>query len=449
VPFGGAGQAVHLGWTDRFRELNVTLQTPAVGWSGRVEYVSEVNADGSPKTWKTLTLLSDSTGNFTTSGQLLFDPPADWKAASVGGSARLFYVRFRTTQAGVAPNAATVLGRDYTAGKVIPAFDASVDRNGDGYLSDAEYATRRTGLDARFVYESRLFYPQYGQMRFVTNPATPAVRRWAADYHVRVLAGRPLSDGLFLDNANGRLPFAGVPVLEPTANYADDSAAVVAAVWKAVAPKIVVSNTAGGFDDATPIARASTGVLEEFVLRPMDATWAAVQDVSNLVRSRLTADSPAPYTILDSHPGNSATTDPRVRAATLAYYYLVADPDRTAVMFFGGLNPSADWDDTFIPAVQTDLGKPLGELTTFAAGSDPERAALGYKVFGRQYEKALVLYKPRSYTLGVGTGSTADTTTTTHQLGGSYRVLNPDNTLGPVVTSVTLRNGEGVTLMKA
>ena len=42
-------------------------------------------------------------------------------------------------------------------------------------------------MDARFVYESRLFYPYYGQMRFVTNPSAPAVRHWAADYHVRLL----------------------------------------------------------------------------------------------------------------------------------------------------------------------------------------------------------------------------------------------------------------------
>ena len=455
VAFGAAGEAVSIGQPDKFRELNFDLTAAAGGgWQGVYEYVSRVNADGSPAEWKPLALLSDTTLFLAKPGRVLFDPPADWKAARVSGGDLLYTVRVRTTVTGRPPEAKTIFGRDYvgafgTIKGTIPAFDSPADKNGDGYLSDAEYANRRPGQDARFVYESRLFYPQYGQMRFVTNPAASAVRRWAADYHSRLLATQPLADGLFLDNANGRLPFAGISVQEPTAGYADDSAGLVAAVWKAVAPKIVLSNTAGGFDDATPITRASTGVLEEFALRPMDATWAAVQDVSNLVKSRLAADSPSPYTVLDTHPGSFATTDPRVRAAALAYYYLVADPDRTAVLFFGGLNPSADWDDTFIPSVRTDLGKPQGELTTWASGNDPQNAALGYKVFGRQYEKALTLYKPRSYTLGKGTGTTDDATATTHQLGGAYRVLKPDNTLGAVVTSVTLRNGEGVILMRA
>src|SRR5207237_304900 len=71
---------------------------------------------------------------------------------------------------------------------VSPPFDAAADANGDGYLTDAEYATRANGKNARFDYESRLFYPYYGQMRFVTNPSSVNVQQWAADYHVRFLA---------------------------------------------------------------------------------------------------------------------------------------------------------------------------------------------------------------------------------------------------------------------
>jgi hypothetical protein len=60
-----------------------------------------------------------------------------------------------------------------------------------------------------------------------------------------------------------------------------------------------------------------------------------------------------------------------------------------------------------------------------------------------------VLYKPLSYKLGAGTGTTADATATTHRLNGTYRPLRADGTLGPPVTSVTLRNGEGAILVKA
>ena len=62
-----------------------------------------------------------------------------------------------------------ILGREYTKGSTIPAFDAQADTDHDGYLNNAEYAKRRSGYDARFVYESRLFYPNYGPMRFATN----------------------------------------------------------------------------------------------------------------------------------------------------------------------------------------------------------------------------------------------------------------------------------------
>src|SRR5207237_1337823 len=108
----------------------------------------------------------------------------------------LYTVRVRTTTTGTPPEAKTVVGRDYvgafgTIKGTIPAFDTAADRDGDGHLTDVEYANRKPGMDARFLYESRLFYPQYGQMRFVTNPAQAAVRRWAADYHVRVLAKQP------------------------------------------------------------------------------------------------------------------------------------------------------------------------------------------------------------------------------------------------------------------
>jgi len=58
-------------------------------------------------------------------------------------------------------------------------------------------------------------------------------------------------------------------------------------------------------------------------------------------------------------------------------------------------------------------------------------------------------HKPISFAAGQGAGTTADATVTTHQLNGNYRVLNADGTLGPIVTSINLRNGEGVTLMKA
>src|SRR5262249_13044918 len=156
---------------------------PSGGWTGVIEYASAVDANGNPTQWKTVSLLSDGTAGWTRSGRILFDPPADWKTASVAGKPRAYYLRIRTLTGGTAPVARTLLGRDYVsaAGRTsgtIPAFDTTADNNGDGYLSDAEFANRAAGKDARFAYESRMFYPAYGQMRFATNPASATFRAW-------------------------------------------------------------------------------------------------------------------------------------------------------------------------------------------------------------------------------------------------------------------------------
>ena len=134
---------------------------------------------------------------------------------------------------------------------------------------------------------------------------------------------------------------------------------------------------------------------------------------------------------------------------TLAYYYLLNDPDSTYLMFFGGFSPSASWEQTWIPAATVDVGQPLAAKTEFATGFDPQNSKLIYKVFGREYSNALTLYKPLSYALGQGTGTLDDATATTHNLNGTYRILNADGSLGQTVTRVTLRNGEGVVLIKS
>lgn len=454
--FGGAGKSTALGSLEKFRELNVTLGAlPQNGWGGVWEYVSAVDAAGNPQAWKPLTLTQDGTGGLKRSGGITFDPPADWKTASVGGGDRQYYVRFRVT-AGTAAQAAqlkTVFGRDYvraagTQAGVIPAFDFGADRDGDGYLNDAEYAGRAAGKDARFVYESRLFYPYYGQMRFVTNPSGSAVRKWAADYHVRLLADNPLADGVFMDNATGKLPFAGTPVLEATATFSADSGALIAAVNRSIAPKWVMANTAGGGDSADAVTAGAAASIEEFLIRPLTHSWTEFGDTANLVARRLAAEG-SPYLVIDSRSDGGGATDSRTQLATLAYYYLLADAERTFLMFYGGESPSTGWAQHWSEAVRVDVGQAKAAYREFATGKDPLSPSLTYKVFAREYTNGLVLYKPRSYAQGIGEGTINDQTATTHQLGGSYRRVNADGTLGPVVTSVTLRNGEGAVLVRA
>ncbi len=457
VQFGAEGTSTAIGFVEKFREMNITLARGAAnGWSGVWEYVSEVDANGNPTSWKTLTLNHDATGGLRSTGRITFDPPADWIPSSMTpGGERLYSVRFRVTSGSAADGAEllTIFGRDYvnangTFTGTIPPFDFAADKDNDGYLNDTEYANRKAGFDARFVYESRLFYPYYGQMRYVTNPSAAAVRHWAADHHERLLEANPLADGLFIDNAHGKLPFPGISVLEPVGTFAEESGALINAVSRAIAPKWVLTNTAGGRAEGDPIAAGSAAVFEEFLLRPLQANWSEVGDATSLIDRRLNAAG-EPLVVIDSHPGGGSTIDARTQIATLAYYYLVADPERTFLMFYGGYNPSSTWIQHWAPASTVNVGTPTGEMTTFASGLDPANSALTYKVFARDYTNALVLYKPLSYAQGKGEGTTGTTTATTHQLGGTYRRVNSNGTLGIAVTSVTLRNGEGVLLVKA
>jgi hypothetical protein len=135
--------------------------------------------------------------------------------------------------------------------------------------------------------------------------------------------------------------------------------------------------------------------------------------------------------------------------AALASYYLVADPDQTLFMAWGGEEPASAWSRHWWDAIGFDIGRPRSALSEFATGADPANPVLTYHVFGRQYDRALVLYKPISYAAGKGAGGTGDDTAAAHRLNGNYRPLNADGTLGPVTQSVTLRNGEGAILVRA
>jgi hypothetical protein len=456
VTFGGVGQSVVVGYPELFRQVNVALLSPpGSGWQGTVEYPTQLDAAGNPTAWAALNLLTDTTAGLHRSGQLLFDPPADWKPASINGSARLYYVRFRTTSAGPAPVAASVLAEDYTnAGNgnsgTVPAFDYAADANHDGYLSNAEYPHAAAGKTARFAYQGRALYGSYGEMRFATQPGSPAFTSWAVNSLTGTLGQYPQAAGLFLDNSNAVAPVTAAGVVETVASYATDYAALVNAVAHAVAPHWLLSNTAGGGAVADPLMSHATGYFEEFALRPLSGSYHQFEDLAALVAGRASLQTPPPFAVLDALPAGGSPTDARTQIATLAEYYLLADPTRTFLDPFGGDAPATSWAQHFFGALTYDVGKPAGDRYVFARGADPTDSSKTYYVYARPYANALVLYKPLSGTAnGSANGTTADGTATTYALGGSYRALGADGTSGPVVTGVTLRNGEGAILIKA
>jgi hypothetical protein len=455
LAFGRAGESLYVGHCDPFREINVSLLSGAGGgWAAMLEYPSAVDANGRPAAWTRLKTLGDTTSRLTQSGEITFDPPSDWKPALIGGSDRLFYVRFHTSAGGFPPVANNILGRDYVEAKgtnagTVPVFDTAADLNQDGYLDDTEYARRAAGKNARFLHESRLPTAAYGQMRFYTNPSNAGFRDWAVDYHLRFLKRHPLATGLFMDNSEGKLRLAQADALETVAPYPDDYGLMLSTISKAIAPRWILANTGGGGLFAHRVIRQNPAYLEEFLLRPLSHHWGFFEESAALVAQRSKLTRPAPFAILDTYPQNGSVTDPRMQLATLAYYYLLADPESTFLMFYGGYEPGTAWTRHWCPAAAYNIGQPVDKWTPFAMGADPSNPVLNYRVYQRSFEKALVLYKPLSYARGQTTGKLGDETATRHDLKGTYRPLRADGTLGEPVTSIALRNGEGAILVKS
>lgn len=456
IVFPQLGQAIYIGHPDRFREINIAISRGAeTNWRAIIEYPQRVDARGNVVTWKAIKVIGDGTAGFHQSGAITFDPPRDWKSAIVEGStAPLMYVRIRTVSgtADEAPIASTILGHDYVGARggrsgIIPAFDSSADADRDGYLSEAEYARRKPGFDARFIHESRLFYPYYGQMRFLTNPSGGGVAAWAIAYHRQLLQSQPLADGIFMDNSGGQVAIGDEKLLESIESYSTDFGAVLGAINRAIAPKWIIANTSGGGASGERVARHVPATIEEFALRPLAHNWAQFRDLASAIDRRLQSID-AGYLILDSLSQGGSPTDERTRMSALAYYYLLAD-DSTFFMTWGGEEPASAWSRHWFDAIAFDVGRPMGDWSQFANGADPSSPALSYEIFQRTYEDALVLYKPLSYAPGKGTGTNGNGTATTHLLNGSYRQLQADGTLGLPSTTVTLRNGEGAILVRA
>ncbi|HEX5273137.1 MAG TPA: hypothetical protein VFW33_21725 [Gemmataceae bacterium] len=430
---GGAGTSTYVGFPEVFGQLNFNLSSGAgSGWSPVLEYATAVDGNGNPTAWSLMPLRTNTTAGLTRSGQITFTPPSNWKPVSINGSARMYYVRIRAVGGGRAPVVNTILGADYV--------------NAGGSTSGVIPAQG----SAQFAYQSRLFYANYGQMRFATNPSNAYFRAWAIDYTKRYLAAHANLTGLFVDNSGDNVPAGQGAVTESVGTYAADYGALLKAVGQAIAPDWLLANVSGAGVGADPVVANTPGYFEEFALRPLSGSYQQFESLAAVVAHRAGLESPPPVAILDALPNGGSPTDPRTQIATLAEYYLLADPTSTFLDPFGGFAPATGWDQHFFGAINYNVGKPVGSWSLLASGLDPNDHRFLYRVYQRQYSNALVLYKPLSSTPnGSDVGSTSNNTATWMPLNGTYRQLQANGTLGPVVTSVTLRNGEGAILIKA
>ncbi|MFH1366788.1 MAG: hypothetical protein ABIH38_02220 [Patescibacteria group bacterium] len=134
----------------------------------------------------------------------------------------------------------------------------------------------------------------------------------------------------------------------------------------------------------------------------------------------------------------------RGKIAGLAVYYMAMTDN---VYFYTYVPPGPAYDpySSWFEAIAYDIGEPAGEYYVFAQGLDPSNLTGTYKVLARNFTKGLVLVKPRP---NWSVTNYLSQSQTTHNLGGTYRSLNVDGTLGDPITSITLRNWEGAILLE-
>jgi hypothetical protein len=102
---------------------------------------------------------------------------------------------------------------------------------------------------------------------------------------------------------------------------------------------------------------------------------------------------------------------------------------------------------SWIPAMGYDLGVPIAHYQLATSGASPDKAGASYKVWMRDYQGGRVYIRPKDDLNTDKWGSTS--TPVTVSLGGTYKQLNTDGILGPVITSLSLRGAEGAIVIPA
>ncbi len=195
--------------------------------------------------------------------------------------------------------------------------------------------------------------------------------------------------------------------------------------------------------------------ITEYLITPTFSGIGRIQRLKQVYDDLTNTSRPITY-FLNSETAKNSGVPQAFTQFILATHYLVNHQNaifsyhKGSASFYGtesGSFQNTHWHKN----IEVDIGTPVSRsgadywgatgtnrFYVFADGGN------SYKLLAREYSKALVLAKFGSS----GGWSAIGTNRTTHQLGGSYRQVNADNSLGPVITSITLGWGEGALLMK-
>ncbi len=151
--------------------------------------------------------------------------------------------------------------------------------------------------------------------------------------------------------------------------------------------------------------------------------------------------------------GGKGTTTMRKALYNNFAFYLAARADSTWLFLRPSLgnaygvflNPGFD-TLSWIPAMEYELGWPAQHYQLVTSGASPDQAGTVYKIWRRDYPYGRVYIRPRDgFEANWGDMSTPINV----DLGGNFRQLQTDGTLGSVVSQISLRGGEGAIMIPA
>jgi hypothetical protein len=149
-------------------------------------------------------------------------------------------------------------------------------------------------------------------------------------------------------------------------------------------------------------------------------------------------------------PGNYASSMARYNMWRLAGYYLVKEPvGSLGIVYFDPDLSSNEPPFTlskdinaWLPAYQVNVGHPIAETTVYQQGS---RNGIAHTIFGRMYERAIVLVRPKDCGTCTDYG---DTSAAAVDFPAPVQPLLHDGSLDRPTTSVLIRNGEALILFR-
>lgn len=156
----------------------------------------------------------------------------------------------------------------------------------------------------------------------------------------------------------------------------------------------------------------------------------------------LTLAQGQPTPVITDAPSNYNSDQDRHSMYCLSEYWMAKQGNST---YYSQVAPgNAPLSSFWCKARETDIGTPIDALySTWRTGTDA--AGQDFTIYARHYSKALILSRPK-----VGwIYSDYKTQSPVYDLGGTYRLLRSDGTLGPDITKIGLAMGEAVTLMKS